>query len=204
MRKKLLIALLILGVTGCATSRYDVVDLPLRDAGLYPLSHTYADLSVAVDEFSNPDRSARYFGADLIGNGILPVDVLVTNFSKHRWSVKPEDVLMRRGNTVIDPLPASMVTALIQNEARYNAATRQLIESHIDELTMRNTVVFPRDKQNGVLFFPILERREQYEFFSRIPLFTEGLKVHVMATNLDTGERRLFGPYSIYLGMKVW
>jgi len=205
MRKRTLFLLFIfMGVTACASSRYAVVDMPLRDAGLYPLSHTYADFSIAIDEFSNPDRSMRYFGADLIGNGILPVDVLVSNFSKHRWSVKPADVLMRKGNKVIDPLPGSIVTELIKSEDSYNKETRKLIENHISELMLKETVVFPRDNHRGVLFFPVLEQRAQTQFFSRIPLFTEGLKLHVMATNMDTGERKMFGPYSITLDMKVW
>jgi hypothetical protein len=188
MRKRTLFLLFVfMGVTACASSRYAVVDMPLRDAGLYPLSHTYADFSIAIDEFSNPDRSMRYFGADLIGSGILPVDVL-----------------MRKGNKVIDPLPGSIVTELIKSEESYNKETRKLIENHIAELMLKETVVFPRDNQRGVLFFPVLEQRAQHEYFSRIPLFTEGLKLHVMATNMDTGERKMFGPYSITLDMKVW
>jgi hypothetical protein len=205
MRKlHFLFIFMVVGVMACASSRYEVVDLPLRDAGLYPRSHTYADLSVAIDDFANPDRSERYFGSDLIGNGILPVDVLVSNFSRHRWAVRPSDVLLRRGDSVIDPLPIGMVAELIQSEARYNKETRKMIENHIDSLMLKETVVFPRDRQHGVMFFPVLERREQNEFFSRVPLFAEGLKLQLVATNLDTGERRMFGPYSIFLGMRLW
>jgi len=199
-----LFTFLTLGVMACASARFEVVDLPLRDAGLYPRSHTVADLSVAVDEFSSPDRSVRYFGADLMGSGILPLDVLVSNFSNHRWSVRPADVLLRKGDSVIDPLPLSMVTDLIKGEAGYNAETKKMIENHIDELMLKDTVVFPRDNHRGLLFFPIIEQRERSSFFSRIPLFTEGLRLHVVATNMDTGERKMFGPYSIFLSMKTW
>gem|GEM_PF-1088157 len=205
MRKtRIIFIIFIMGVVACASSRYEVVEMPLRDAGLYPLSQSYERISVAVDEISNPGRAVRYFGADLIGSGVLPVDVLVSNFSKDRWSVKPADVLLRKGDEVIDPLPVNLVTDLIKSRSSYNSETRQHIESHVHGLMLKETVVFPMDTRHGVLFFPVLDRRKRGEFFSRVPLFIEGLKLHVVATNADTGERREFGPFSIYQGINVW
>jgi hypothetical protein len=178
--------------------------MPLRDADLYPLSQSYAGVSVAVDEISNPDRAARYFGADLIGSGILPVNVIVSNFSEDRWTIKPADILLRKGDEVIDPLPIGMVTDLIKRGSGYNAETKEQIEKYIGNLMLRETAVYPRDTHQGIQFFPVLNQRERGEFFSSIPLFLEGWKLHVVAANLDTGERKAFGPFSIYQGIEVW
>src|SRR6202035_1966010 len=62
------------GLAGCS-STYRVVQVPQRDADLYPLSQTRQGVSVAIDEITSSDRAASYFGADLVQVGIIPLVV---------------------------------------------------------------------------------------------------------------------------------
>ena len=47
-----------------------------------------------VDEMKASERVERLFGADLIKEGILPVNVVVSNFGKQRLLLKPSDIML--------------------------------------------------------------------------------------------------------------
>jgi hypothetical protein len=89
-------ALLALTLAGCSRS-YRVVDVPQYGADLYPLSQTKSGVTVAVDEIRGSERAERLFGSDLTREGIFPVNVVVSNYSKQRVVVKPSDILLYRG-----------------------------------------------------------------------------------------------------------
>ena len=182
----------------CGHDTFSVVELPARDAGLYPLSQSQADIAVAIDKMSNPERVKRYFGTNLIDYDILPVDVLVSNHSEHRYTIKPSDTLLRNKDEVIDPLPVEMVVDIIKKQSDYNDETRKLIEDYYFNIVLQETVLFPHDNYQGVLFFPVPPKRKKNPFFRSTSLFPEGgLKLHVMVTNLDTAERKRFGPFRL-------
>src|SRR5882757_9947027 len=90
-----------LALLSCA-SPYQVVKLPEREADLYPLSQTRAQITIAIDEIANTERGWRYFGADLTSEGILPVVVVVTNYGMDRVVVRPSDILAHRGVEIVD------------------------------------------------------------------------------------------------------
>src|SRR3954469_7328902 len=105
-----LLALLALVLSACAGSQR-AVQLPQYGADLYPQAQTLAGVTVAVDEMNSAERVERLFGADLIKEGILPVNVVVSNFGKQRLRLKPSDILFYQGKEVIDPLPVETVMA---------------------------------------------------------------------------------------------
>src|ERR687896_2232852 len=108
--RALLSCLLVLAVAGCSSS-YRVVQVPQYGADLYPQSQTKSGVTVAIDEMKAAERVERLFGADLIKEGILPVNVVVSNFGKQRILLKPSDILLYQGKEVIDPVPVEMVMA---------------------------------------------------------------------------------------------
>ena len=196
-RPRFLFIVLFLALTACAGT-FKVVQLPIREADLYPLSQTVGGISVAVDEISNPDRAWRYFGADLIGYGVLPINITVSNHSGHRCSIKPSDVLLRSGKEVIDPLPIHVVTRLAKRASRARAETQEQIDDFFSRLSFTDTVLVPHDSYQGVLFFPVEDRHKRDPFFSVVTLFLEGrLKMEVVVTDIETHQRTHFGPFSV-------
>ncbi len=187
----------------CGHDTYNVIEIPTRDAALYPLSHSQGDIVVAIDKMSNPERAMRYFGVNLIDFDILPVDVLVSNHGKHRYTIRPADTLLRNGDEVIDPLPVAMVADTVKKQGDYNDETREQIDDYYFNIALQETVLFPQDNYQGVLFFPVPQKRQANSFFRTISLFEEGrlslqrLKFHLLVTNLDTGERKRFGPFRL-------
>ncbi len=194
-----ILACLALVLAGCATP-YEVVRLPQREADLYPLSQTEGRVTVAIDAITSPGRAERYFGADLIEAGILPLAVIVSNYGAQRISVKPSDVLVHRGAEVIDPLPVETVVA-VAKERRWllRARTEERIEEYFEDLAFRETVVLPNDSYQGVMFFPVPRRPETSDtLFTILNLFHEGRpRVRVGVTELQTRKRLHFGPFSL-------
>ena len=86
----LMIALFLIGsLTACSTTTMHAPTAPpLRDADLYPVNQAVAGLSIAVDEIADPERAKRYFGSDLAKEGILPVNIVISNHGEDRFRVR--------------------------------------------------------------------------------------------------------------------
>jgi hypothetical protein len=195
------VSILILSVVlaGCASS-YEVVRMPQREADMYPLSQTKAGVTIAIDEIKSVARAERYFGADLIREGILPVAVLVSNYGANRVIVKPSDVLLQRGREIIDPLPFEIVVAMAKSQRWFlRSKTEERIDSFFESLMFRETALLPDESYQGLMFFPIPEPpKSQDAYFTALSLFREGgPKVRVGVTDLETHERLHFGPFSL-------
>lgn len=206
MRRSLavLILLFLLGLTACSSS-YRVVQLPLRDADLYPRAQTKGGVTIAVDEITEPQRVKSYFGADLLRADILPVNIIVSNHGDRRYLINPADVLLLKGSSVIDPVPAEIVaaTAKAQHGHMTEIAVKQ-INAFFSDLSLKETVLAPQDRYQGVLFFKTGDRdrrmryRSDERFFTVLKLFREGsFKAYVAVTDVETGERIHFGPFSL-------
>jgi hypothetical protein len=186
---------------GCAGS-YHVVRMPQREADLYPLSQTKSGITVAIDEIKGSARAERYFGADLIKEGILPLAVVVSNYGKHPVVVKPSDVVLHRGREIIDPLPVEVVQGTAKSQHWFlRAKTEEQIDSFFRDIVFTETTLSPSDSYQGVMFFtfPKAHRRRDTSFLM-LSLFREGgPKVRVGVTNLDTQNRMRFGPFSLSL-----
>jgi hypothetical protein len=171
-------------LVGCAGS-YRTAHIPKYEADLYPLSETKAGITIGIDEIN------RYFGADLAREGIVPVYVAVSNHGQRRVVVKPSDVLLHRGNEVVDALPPQAVAA---------AAKRQS-EKFFANLALKETVLSPSETYHGVVFFAAAKPKGAVErLLSALSGSREsGARIRVGLTRVDTGERVLFGPFSLAL-----
>jgi hypothetical protein len=193
--------LMTLALAGCASS-YQVVEVPQREADLYPYAQTRNGLTVAVDEIASSDRAARYFGANLVRMGVVPVVVVISNNGVGRIDLKPSDVLVRQGTQIIDPLPLETVVALVKSQRGYlRPSTQKEIAGYFDGLVFKNRVLTPAETYQGVLFFPIAPQKQNSDsLFSAMSLFHEsGLQVLVGARDLDTGSRMRFGPFPLVI-----
>lgn len=183
---------------GCTS--FEVVRLPTREADLYPFSESHAGVSIAVDEITEPERVQRYFGARLIGKGVYPVQVLISNYSDRRIAVRPSDVLLLRGRDVVDPLPLQGVVAAVENDGRWTTdETSGQIAAFFREIAFRETFLAPDETYQGVIFFQAVRRPKPGSRFFRVAsLFPEpALRLRLVATDVDTGERIPFGPFGL-------
>jgi hypothetical protein len=198
---KLMPLILLALVAGCSSS-YRVVQVPEYGADLYPQSQTKSGITIAVDEMKTSDRVNRLFGADLIKEGILPVNVVVSNFGKQRLLLKPSDILLYRGKDVIDPIPVEMVMALAKRQHSFlRASTQEEIDKYFGDALLKETALFPNETYRGVMFFAVPARKRLMDrFFTSWSVYRDGgPKMRVGVTNLDSGERVLFAPFAITL-----
>ena len=199
--RMLLCSLLVLAVTACSSS-YRVVLVPPYGADLYPQSQTKSGVTVAIDEMKASERVERLFGADLIKEGILPVNVVVSNFGKQRLLLKPSDILLHRGKDVIDPIPVEMVMAMAKRQKTFlRASTQEEVDKYFSEATFKETALYPNETYRGVMFFAVpAPKRLMDRFFTSWSAYRDGgPKMRVGLTNLDSGERVLFAPFPIGL-----
>ncbi|MFL6655025.1 MAG: hypothetical protein ACJ8KA_09545 [Sulfurifustis sp.] len=202
MRSVLIVSLLatVLALTACASNKpVELVQMPHRDADVYPWAQKRDGVSVTVDEIADPARVKQYFGVDLLEAGLLPVDVIASNHGQHRVTLKPSDVLLLDGRRIIDPLPIERVTSIVKaHMSRVRAESGRKVEAYFRSLALRETTLAPNDSYHGVLFFPAPQTSKRDRFFSAINLFIEGgTKMRVALTDLDTQARMQFGPFSL-------
>ena len=197
----LLVALIALAVSGCASS-YRVVQVPQYGADLYPQSQTRSGVTVAIDELKTAERVERLFGADLIKDGILPVNVVVSNFGKQRMVLKPSDILLHQGKDVIDPIPVELVMATAKRQKTFlRSSTEAEVDTYFAASTFKETTLFPNETYRGVMFFAVPAQKKMTDrFFTSWSVYRDGgPKVRVGLTNIDSGERVLFAPFAIRL-----
>jgi hypothetical protein len=192
---------LVLLVSGCASS-YRVVQVPHYGADLYPQSQTKSGITVAIDEMKGSERVERLFGADLIKEGILPVNVVVSNFGKQRLLLKPSDILLYRGKEVIDPIPVEMVMGIAKRQKGFlRASTQEEVNKYFEEATFKETALYPSETYRGVMFFAVPAPKKLMDrFFTTWSVYRDGgPRMRMGLTNLDSGERVLFAPFPITL-----
>jgi hypothetical protein len=161
-------------------------------------------LVVAVDVISDPDRAQRYFGARLPEEGILPVQVVVSNRSARPIAVRPSDVLLVQGNKVVDSLPLERVSAIARNIARekglfVTSDTAERVDTFFEEVSFRHANVSAGQSYQGVLFFPTIPKeRRRSRYFRVVSLFPQPtMWLRIAATEMETQERIHFGPFGL-------
>lgn len=199
-----LIGILALGLIACSSpTRYVIVEMPEREADLYPLSQTKDGITVAVDEITNVDRSMQYFGIDMFKHGIVPINVVISNHTQRKQLVNPADILLLRGrNAVVDPLPIQNITSLVNRDYWYfDEYTLNQVNEHFGELTLQEMVLMPNQVYQGVLFYQAAKPDNDYEssrYFTVMSLYRKGaLNIQVGIADLETHERVRFGPFPI-------
>lgn len=196
----ILIIPLALALSGCGTFHPEMVQIPERTADVYPTAQSHAGVAVAIDPIVEAHRTTRYFGADLREEGILPVNVVVSNHGQHRIRVQPSDILLHRGGQVVDPLPIKLVTREVR-ESGLNTTDRAGKELHeyLGSLAFGETVVMPQDSYDGVMFFDLGQTRgERFAELDVIELFSHSrYQVDMKVTVMDTSRRLDFGPFLV-------
>ncbi len=186
---------LLIFVTACG-STYQLVQLPARDADLYPFSETRSGVSVAVIGITDPKQTVNHFGTDLIAEDILPVHFIVSNHSAKRQLVGPSDVLVTKGQEIIEPLPIEIVAATVKKHTEDS----EEIDKFLSSIVLNETVVAPGETYHGVLFFevpvPPLFKGSNFRVLSPFQVAT--LKTYVAVTNTETRERTHFGPFGLH------
>jgi hypothetical protein len=193
--------LLVAGLVGGGCASYDLVHPPARAADVYPDAHGRSGIVVAVDEITQPKRAERYFGADLLQHGIVPVQIVVSNHSKDRIQIKPADILLQHGRQILDPLPLDRVVAIPASKGLFiTDGAEESLQKFYEGIAFRETVVAPGDSYQGVLFFQAErpQRKSGSRFFRVVSAYLQPeLRLRVLSTNLETRERLGFGPFAV-------
>jgi hypothetical protein len=192
-------ASILLGIflTACA-SNYHVVQIPEREADMFPVSQTRDGLTIAVDEIRNAERAKRYFGADLVRAGVVPILVVVSNHSDRRVVIKPADVIMLRSRDIVDPLPLQVVTSIATDQHWFlRDKTRETVEGFFNNVSFKEMVLLPNDTYQGVMFFssPPPRKQKSSPFFVSSLFAASGPRVQIGVTDLDGPGRVHFGPF---------
>ncbi len=191
------LVVLLVVLTGCTS--YTVTQMPLRDATIYPVSETQSGVAVAVDSIARPERARKYFGLDLIQEGVLPVNITVSNHSERKVLLKPANLLVHRGREVIDSLPIERVTEQIKGAYWMEPATREEVDKYLAELALQEAFIGRQQDYQGVLFLELGRPARQNPFsFQVLQLFRQTqLQLHITLTDQQTNERLSFGPFPI-------
>ncbi len=92
------IAILVL-LTGCATS-YKAKPLPIKTPGAYSNATEVAGATVGAKAFIEPKEAREAFGFDILGAGMLPVQVVFDNRGTHPLQINAAQTFLedREGN----------------------------------------------------------------------------------------------------------
>ncbi len=184
-----------------ACGSFDLVRPPARSADVYPDAHGRDGVVVAVDEITQPKRAKRYFGADLLRHGILPVQIVVSNHTGDRIQITPADILLQHGRQIIDPLPLERVVEIPASKGlMITDGAEESLQKFYESIVFRETVVAPGETYQGVLFFQgeRQSKRSSSRFFRVVSAyFQPELRLRVLSTNLETRERLGFGPFGV-------
>jgi hypothetical protein len=186
----------VLVAVGC--SSYALEEPPVRAADLYPLSGAEDGVTVAVDQIAEVARVERYFGADLLAEGILPVQIVVSNRGQRHVAVRPEDVLLVRDSRIVDPLRILDVTTVLKRRGLgVTRETKREIDAFFESLAFKETVVAPGESYHGILFFDAPPRAGYGRSrFRLLDLYLpRALELRLAVTDLETGDRLRFGPF---------
>jgi len=190
--------LLLASATGCA-SRLELVEPPLRHADLYPGSLRGGGVVVAVDAL-DARRARRYFGADLRDAGLLPSVVVVSNRSGEVVSVGPADVLAMEGRRVVDPVRPQEVARRVAARRGLDDEGSAELAAYLASIAYAPTVVPPGETVQGVVFFDLgrdASEREPSAFRLVSLLPRSRLWLRVAATEQESGQRMMFGPFRV-------
>ena len=136
-----------------------------------------------------------------VGNG-APVNVVVSNFGKQRMLLKPSDILLHGEKEVIDPVPVETVMAVATRQKSFlRDSTKEEVDRYFERSAFKETTLSPGDTYSGVMFFAVpAPKRRLDRFFTSWNVYRRsGPKMRIGLTNLESGERVLFPPFSITL-----
>ncbi len=75
--------LILLLMTACATTTYVAKPLPFKMPGAYPNAQEVVGAVIGARAYTDPKEARENFGFDVIGAGLLPVEVVIDNRGVH-------------------------------------------------------------------------------------------------------------------------
>ncbi len=197
----LLAALAVL--VGCATP-VELVTPPSRKADVYPTAKRSGDLVVAIDTVRESRRAQKYFGFDMREHGLMPAQIIVSNHGDEAIEVGPADILVSKGRSVIDPVPAAHVASLCKAHSNlYDGEPAELIDAHFASMSFPEMTVAPGETVRGWMFFDLgldeKAKKPESPWFRVVSLDGGGSNVglRMAVTESESGQRLHFGPYRL-------
>jgi hypothetical protein len=116
-RNPILIAILSIAFifAGCATS-YKIKPLPLQMPSSFPNMVTVAGSQVAAKAFVDPKETKETFGFDILGAGMLPVEVVFDNQGTHPLEIVDNQTFLEDAKGNLWPI--------LSNKIAYERATK--------------------------------------------------------------------------------
>lgn len=176
---------LVVAVTGCVT--IESPDLAIQPVDRYSLYQVKDDLFVAVEPFHDKEKVLRYFGANLLSDGILPVLTVAENHSrtssfvllKEQFSLTSPNKTRgsQEADFVLEPFPETTATLIgliglhlstSASKIRHNLITREL----------KTKTIAPGSSQYGFVYFKLRDKTDAMTMSA----------ISVKALNLQTDE----------------
>jgi len=109
------ILLFTLMFAGCATS-YQIKPLPLKPPSAFPNMVNVAGSQIAARAFADPNEAKETFGFDILGAGMLPVEVVFDNIGTHPIEIVANQTFLEDAKGNLWPI--------LSNKIAYERATK--------------------------------------------------------------------------------
>jgi len=97
-----LLCILLLAVAGC--TRYERTVVPFKMPTAYPNATAVAGAVVAAEAFADSEKASRAFGFDIMGAGVMPVQIIFDNQGTHPLEVVPSKTFLIDGSDNLWPI----------------------------------------------------------------------------------------------------
>ncbi|GAB6064676.1 YMGG-like glycine zipper-containing protein [Deferrisoma palaeochoriense] len=94
MRRMRVTAVVLAAVLAVACSRYEQKPLPVRVPAAYPNATTVFGVNLAAEAHADPARAKELFGFDIVGAGVLPVQVVFDHQGADPVEIVPEQTFL--------------------------------------------------------------------------------------------------------------
>ncbi len=93
-KKRLAVWVLAAAVAGAGCTRYEQKPLPVRLPSAYPNAVTVFGATVAAEAHADRDRAKELYGFDIVGAGVLPVQVVFDNQGDDPIQIVPDQTFL--------------------------------------------------------------------------------------------------------------
>jgi hypothetical protein len=91
-RHMLLVCLIVFSLAACQSYQRQVV--PFKMPAAYPNATEAAGMTIAAKAYNEKSEAESAFGFDIVGAGVLPIQVIFDNKGTHRVEIVPDQTLM--------------------------------------------------------------------------------------------------------------
>jgi hypothetical protein len=99
----LLIGVLVFGMTACATT-YVAKPLPFKMPGAYPNAQEAGGAVIGAKAFTDQKEAKENFGFDVIGAGMLPVEIVIDNKGLHSLEINGTQTFLEDNQSNLWPV----------------------------------------------------------------------------------------------------